>query len=554
MMIVRHKIVVLDITDGSPLSKAYIEVVRVDGTVEAFLQADKMGGFIITNKRNWHSCKIYASGYGDALVSNIEIKSFRKTVVKLIPDMPIAYLEKLEFKPGDHMNVYAHSKLDYHISVYRHGLKKLCVYEASCPAICQEIKGSDDVSGRGLSWKLATSFKVEKEWSSGLYSLVLNDSSGKANASPFVITSNQIEPVSSRLLVLANVSTWQAYNIWGGRSRYRRFDDDSLFIIPHVLVRILTALKRRIFSFLKRRSVSGVSLQPSWISKRLAVTRPLTNPWLLSASPHEEYLDHLAANEWRGLAWLESMGIKYEYCSDASLGTQDHYLNNFDAVLLLSHPEYWVKESFDNLCDAHLKRSLSLINFGGNSFYQQVKYDQEDGMYCQHGLFFETYKNTSSLTNTCTDLSITDFAPFSVNKSQTKSWVFKNLPIKFDDEGLALIGEKSLINCELSKSNLKYSPHTPGVTRNSQGGCGASGWEVEKIINNLDQSYIVLAQGVNKGGGADMILKEWEGKIFFSSSSISYVGSLLIDESISQISKLIVLRALRNTNMSNEVN
>ena len=54
-------------------------------------------------------------------------------------------------------------------------------------------------------------------WKSGLYTVVVRTKAGGTNI-PFVVRSDSAE---GRVAIIAASMTWQAYNIWGGRSLYR---------------------------------------------------------------------------------------------------------------------------------------------------------------------------------------------------------------------------------------------------------------------------------------------------------------------------------------------
>ena len=76
------------------------------------------------------------------------------------------------------------------------------------------------------------------------------------------------------------------------------------------------------------------------------------------------------------------------------------------------------------------------------------------------------------------------------------------------------------------------------------GGIGASGWEVAKIIDGIDSEYLLIAQGTNKGKGADMILRDKNNIIFLSVSSIAFIGSLLTDKLSSKITQSAIFKAI----------
>ena len=77
-------------------------------------------------------------------------------------------------------------------------------------------------------------------------------------------------------------------------------------------------------------------------------------------------------------------------------------------------------------------------------------------------------------------------------------------------------------------------------------GDGGSGWETDKLITNAPTDIKLIAKGTNKkGGGADMVIRESNEKgIMFSASSITFGGTLLIDDASSRIVKNVINKAI----------
>ena len=77
---------------------------------------------------------------------------------------------------------------------------------------------------------------------------------------------------------------------------------------------------------------------------------------------------------------------------------------------------------------------------------------------------------------------------------------------------------------------------------------GASGWETDKISKTAHDKFIVIAKGMNKKGGADMVIREHSNNRggVFSASSIVFGASLLIDNIASEIIKNILKKCLES--------
>ncbi len=77
-------------------------------------------------------------------------------------------------------------------------------------------------------------------------------------------------------------------------------------------------------------------------------------------------------------------------------------------------------------------------------------------------------------------------------------------------------------------------------------GIGGSGWETDKLSKTAAKDFFQLAKGLNKKGGADLVLREpaeTRGGVF-SVSSITFGGSLLIDNVCSGMVKNVLNKIL----------
>ena len=78
----------------------------------------------------------------------------------------------------------------------------------------------------GLSWVPDVFLLNPPNVKPGLYSLLLESDNQHKFAIPFIVSTPKTNyGKDSKLLVLASTNTWQSYNLWGGRSRYRNFEE-----------------------------------------------------------------------------------------------------------------------------------------------------------------------------------------------------------------------------------------------------------------------------------------------------------------------------------------
>lgn len=553
---------VVDVSDGHIISDGYILQVDVAGR--------ELSRFLPKPDREWQialeeacvSIKFVFSGYSPKTVRASTL--LRSNVrVKLLPDGPVGYIGRVDVRPGDTINLRVHSPREWRILLYRHGLdKKMIIESGPYPPILQEVPDSSFVK-EGLEWEKTVSLELPSSLSSGLFSVSITDTSDQCFIFPLVVA----PPVDTAqyqadFVVFANTNTWQAYNIWGGKSRYRNFDKDPFNGgVPLPITqerrcwpwsRIKIGVVRRVFRFWRylmrtvkgssiRVDVSGIRLEPRWITDPLSVLRPMPNRWLNAESPYSCYLDHLAANEWRALAWLERERFSYHYLSDQQLHMGEIDFSMYRGVVLIGHAEYWSREMYEKLRLATIEQDVPLVNLSGNAIYQEIRFTDDGGIKPEHGDFFETCLDSSKVLCSTTDLAVSGFAPFEL--SAKSHWALDGVQSEDDVSGRRLLGVNSLIDLDLALNQKKYDPLAPGLLRGDMYGQGASGWEVDKMTSSCQTSALVLARGLNKKGGADMTLIEKEdGRFLFSAPSIAYVSSLLVDKSCSQLTRNIFVK------------
>ncbi len=88
---------------------------------------------------------------------------------------------------------------------------------------------SSTASEQGCAWKPTLTMSIDDDFSVGYYQALLTDkSSGKTFEIYFIIGTR--EPAS--IVILAPVSTWTAYNTWGGKSLYQnKFQDKTVYFV-----------------------------------------------------------------------------------------------------------------------------------------------------------------------------------------------------------------------------------------------------------------------------------------------------------------------------------
>src|SRR5436305_9487107 len=73
--------------------------------------------------------------------------------------------------------------------------------------------------------------------------------------------------------------------------------------------------------------------------------------------------------------WLEKNGYDVSYLSDVDVDTIAHPLENYHALLVVGHIEYWSKAMRDHL-ETAINNRVNLAVFGANSIYWQIRYEE----------------------------------------------------------------------------------------------------------------------------------------------------------------------------------
>ena len=471
------------------------------------------------------------------------------SIIRMLQNNLIGYQDKLWYSPGDLVTAYIHSPKEYNVRLIKHGLKNQQIENlGTFPAIYQDIPDEFFVVN-GLNWEKAVEYKIPEKADSGLYSLELVQVDGIQYNISFVLEPKiQHKTKDKRILVLASTNNWQTYNIWGGRSRYRNFENPSskkltkkLFVMG---IRFVPEkIKSLIKNSLKGKVVVTIKDHPNASQfRRLSIRRPHPNCSVNGKSVGEAFTSHLAEGEWRILSWLEREGYEFDLISGYQLHTNPQVLRNYDLFILSTHCEYWSKIMFNGL-KKFFNDGGSILNLSGNSIYREVEFYNDGSLHCTSLRFTDSVEDESQLIGVRFDMrGYGSCAPFKTLDSS--HWVFEGTGLRNGD----LFADKSL-NHFSGNSNKDFNSDPasqPGMAPLI--GNGGSGWETDKITKTSPPDIKLLAKGMNKRrGGADMIIREPENKgIMFSASSITFGGSLLIDEVSSKIVNNVIKKSLSN--------
>jgi hypothetical protein len=374
-------------------------------------------------------------------------------------------------------------------------------------------------------WSASFPLTLTPGLASGVYAAKCRDGDGAVFYIPFIV---KPAPDSRRdLLVLVNTNTWNAYNPEFGYSRYAGTPPDPV-----------------VLSFLRpNRTIFNPSLPDS--------TPTCAGPPFGLTSK-----DHLRGELWL-LNWLAANGFPADTYTDLDLHVGIAFHEEYSAMLISTHPEYWSRAMEANLA-SYLNGGGTLLYLGGNGMFDMVDISDDMTAMTVWGTPLNRPRTFNWLGLPAAVFGI-GTPVFDQGDGTVKS-IGDNYPeratykVSTPDPGEILhpffIGTGLLPGDEFGARGwfLAYDPNwtippiAPIATIDNS---GASGGECDRRDVTSPSNLQVLAVGTNTGkfGNADspppyaeMTYYDHPGGGFvFSTGSISFVGSLIIDSQIQTI-------------------
>lgn len=508
-----------------------------EGELAAAVRSTARGAVLAAIEPGRYRVTLNAAGFSGKS-SLCDLHPERPLQFRLLSDRLAGYAWPLWARAGERVEFRVHSSRPYRLSLWRHGLRAEQVkligwFDEHGPGATLQITPDGDYTGLGAGWNRTgwgsphhTQF-VQVPQPSGLYYFHAEDEQGGYFTFPLVAA--PAEP-RAPIAVLAASNTWNAYNNWGGRSHY--INAAGLPAEPCVYSR----------QDLLRYSGDGSFREwghPDSAYLPLSFERPQPHNSVRRGEQPEDPIRgrqqcHLAPAEWRLLAWLEREGYEYDYYAEAQLHSGELDLDSYRLLVLPPHPEYWSRTMFDRVYDWVYRRGGRLAYLGGNGLNCEVELDEAAGtMRCLSELrstggslgstgasgellesrMHRSHRSEAGLLGVvCTDAGIMTAAPYRVLAAGHP--LFRGTGLRRGD----LFGEASL---------------------HERCSGGASGHETDKLSPSSPEGVQHLAKGVNpEEGGADLVCFETGGGgAVFSTGSITYCASLLVDPVLSRITR-----------------
>jgi hypothetical protein len=260
-----------------------------------------------------------------------------------IPAPIEGFVNRTSFVAGDELVL----RVNTHASTFRAFVYRMGFYggfgarpvaaSPECAGRVQPAPSLDRATNTiSCGWSPSWTTTVQKGWPTGMYLIKLVGSGGEQQYVPFTVRDDTSR---AAYLVQSSVTTWQAYNPYGGYSLYGG--------IPTGGESDLDA-RARIVSF----------------------DRPYSHsPIALDAHGSGDFL----GNELPFVYLAERHGLDVAYVTDVDVHEHPERLTNHRAFLSLGHDEYWSTPMLDGATRA-VAHGVNLGFLGANACYRQIRF------------------------------------------------------------------------------------------------------------------------------------------------------------------------------------
>jgi len=507
------------------LADVALEFLSSSGSIEARSRAS--GAVHAQLEPGTYQVVLQKAGYG-AKRSTITIEPGAPLArLRLLADRLLGYVWPKWSRAGESAEFRVHSPEPYHLSLWRHGwtkdeVQRIGWFDEHGPRACIQTTPDGDYSQTGVRWNQhgfsnpVLHQRVIAPERSGLYYFQARTPSGAVFGFPWIVAPSQPR---AALAVLASNLTWNAYNNFGGRSNY--ISPATLPTTPSVNAR----------QDLDRYTWPGGVVYRGEVYAPLSFDRP--EP-LNHIDPDTRVLDpiqgraacHLAAAEWRLLAWLEREGFTYDYYAETQLDSGVLDLESYQVLILSTHPEYWTRRMY-RAVQRFVARGGRLLYLGGNGLNCEVEIAGNTVTHCNGDVtrlaergfesrFHARVESEAALLGVVfSEAGAMTGAPYRVVHAQ--HWIFEGTGLGAGD----VFGKASL------------HERCPG---------GASAHETDKISPHSPPQTLLLAKGMNPDqGGAELAYYELPaGGAVFAAGSIGWPSAILVDRHVSRITANVI--------------
>lgn len=250
------------------------------------------------------------------------------------------FADKITLAQGETLDLYVSSDGPFRAEIYRMG------YYGGAGGRLVHVE--DDVKGRSqeipkptkyhdlmveADWKPSVRIATSKRWTTGVYLAKLRSQRGAENYVPFIVRDDR----ACAMFYGLPVTTWLAYNVWGGRGIYK--------------------------------CISGKGAG-DWDARSRLVSfdRPLAQ----LDKDEQSGADRFFNFDYSMIRFLERNGMDVTYGTSIDVHARPQLLMQHDMYLTAGHDEYWTKEMYDHLEMAR-DGGVNLAFLGANDGYRGVR-------------------------------------------------------------------------------------------------------------------------------------------------------------------------------------
>lgn len=392
------------------------------------------------------------------------------------------YANKTSVAPGESISFYVNTaSASYTIDIYRLGwyggaggrLHKT----VNRTGVKQTIPTPNATTGLvECRWKSPYTLSIPTgtlAWTSGIYLAKLTTKEGKQSHIPFVVRDdNRFVPY----LVQASVTTWQAYNNWGGKSLYE-------------------------FNSTNNKRAYKVSFN----------------------RPYQSYGSGDLYNDWSGwelntLRFLEREGYDVSYCTNIDNHANANLFARCRSFLSVGHDEYWSMSQRNNV-EYERNQGHHLAFLGANAAYWQVRFEKgADG--------------TANRTMVCYKDPTLD--PYYAKASTRDLTTVKFREIESDRPEVELIGVQYFhypVNADMILTNTNHWVFAGTGLSDGARLPGLVGYEADSVTDRSPIGTVVLADspvetGYSQGYSNMTIYQHPSGAWVFATGSMQWAWGL----------------------------
>ena len=244
------------------------------------------------------------------------------------------YANPISINAGETIDLHFSSKeAFYDFAVYRIGWYggsggSFVMSQSNLPGVDRGVPNPDPITGRiEADWPVSYTIQTNQTWTTGVY-LVWVSPSNDPNDVSYILFVVRDDSSTADVLFQVPLSTYQAYNAWGGKSLY------------------------------EYNSINGRSYEVSF-------DRPFDqNDGAGSFFPGDYHM----------IRWLEKEGYNVAYATSMELESNPNLMANHKIFLSNYHDEYWSKPMRDHITIAR-DQGKHLAFFDANNIYWQIRYD-----------------------------------------------------------------------------------------------------------------------------------------------------------------------------------